>query len=134
MPKLTRNAASVRGFVSSAHHFAPPAPAAWINNTKRGISTIKLRYVSVNPSVSPNPGRTRRRRHSGKGALRRVAARVTSAPRLIDLVEDAAVAEMGLLRGGPAAQVGNRQKLELGKAIGETRGNLGQSRTQVMFG
>ncbi len=36
-----------------------PMPALLMNTADSGISTIKDRYARVNPSDSPNPGRTR---------------------------------------------------------------------------
>ena len=43
VPKLTRNAASVRGFESSAQSFVQPTPAAWMKSTSSGISTMSVR-------------------------------------------------------------------------------------------
>ncbi len=69
MPKLTRNAESVRGEESSATIFAQPASLACRNSTHNGIITINPRYERVMPSVSPKPGMTLRLRIVGNATV-----------------------------------------------------------------
>src|SRR3954452_9316842 len=84
-------------------------------------------HVSVSPMVRPKPGKV----------LRRPAAALTKPPAppsarsiLVDLVENAAFAEVFLLRLGPAAEnVVDREQFDLREGRLVFRGDLGIART-----
>src|SRR6478609_130645 len=98
-PRLSRYEATTRGSVIVARIVSHDEANVFSGSVHSGISTIRLRYRMVNPIVSLNPGRTRRR-----AMLRLATRRLAAASRLVDLVEGPAVGEVRLLRRLPAAE------------------------------
>src|SRR6202158_2811662 len=84
-------------------------------------------HVSVSPMVRPNPGKVLRR---PAAALTMPPAAASAKSVFVNLVENAAFAEVFLLRLGPAAEnVVDREQSDLCKRILVFLGNLQISRT-----
>src|SRR3954452_4110397 len=112
-PKLSLRAASVRGSLTTCHRPDGPRLPARTNRPASGIRTMRQSQVSVTPSDSPKPGMTVGRRQPVRKA-REVAMSVS---RAVDLVEGAAVGEVGGLRLRPAAEaVVDRDQRQLREA------------------
>src|SRR4029450_4599423 len=89
-PNESRYEASARGESTAPKNSARPSDADFTNRPASGISTSRLRYVKVKPSVRPKPGSTERRLAANKGLL---------SVRAVDLAQDGAVDEgLGLRR------------------------------------
>src|SRR4029453_2432366 len=110
-----------------------------------GRSTISDRYSTVKPIASPNPGRTECRRRSRPpittGPSPRLSPAIASARcrvpllRLVDLVEDAAVAEVLGLGLGPATEdLVDGEQADLREVPRVLARPLGQPRPVVWLG
>src|SRR6185295_6148937 len=95
VPNESCSDATTRGAVTAATNWSHVSVNVFTNAAESGISTIRLRYSSVNPRAMLNPGRTLWRRCRTFTLLR---------ARLVDLVERAAVLEVRLRRLLPAAE------------------------------
>src|SRR5690554_3695978 len=87
------------------------------SRTAIGISTTTDSMVSMMPKESPHPG-------IGVGALKVKDRAAMALLSVIDLVEDAAIAEMLGLHLRPAAEMLDGQAIDLGKA-GDVFGRCG---------
>src|ERR1700676_1578112 len=84
-------------------------------------------HVSVSPMVRPNPGKVLRR---PAAALTMPPAAASAKSVLVNLIENAAFAEVFLLRLGPAAEhVVDREQFDLRERVFVFLGNLGIART-----
>src|SRR5437764_4633469 len=129
IPKLTRNAESVRGEDNSAAIFTHPASLACRNSTHSGMITISPRYDSVMPSVSPNPGMTLRLR-----TVWNATAAMGSAPGSINLIEQRAIGEMRAVHLCPAAELVDADELKVGKSLLIALLHLDRARTEIELG
>src|SRR5579864_6398456 len=108
-PKLSRYDARTRGADTVSQNACQPRPALRKKMVASGIRTISPRYARANPRASPNPGRTVRRTTLTAGPSLDLA-------RLVELIEDPAIGEVGCLRLPPSAeQLVDREEIDLGK-------------------
>src|SRR5450631_2554225 len=111
-PKLNRSEATTLGAVTTAQKCPHPESRLRKNVADKGIKTINDRYSMVYPSVSPNPGITRRERAArpvmaggtGTGPVILPESADGAALLTIDSIERAVVGEVRRLRFGPAAE------------------------------
>src|SRR5438045_9518512 len=109
-PKLSSYEAIARGAVTTCQNRGHVSDEAFRNVAESGIRTMRLRYKTVNPRESPNPGKTLRclslifiyfLHPSGSQVL---------LIRLINLIEHPAVSEMSLLGLLPIADDFRKRK------------------------
>src|SRR5438552_8275592 len=129
-PKLSRQAASVRGEATVSQNWPQESVAVFRTRVERGMKTMRVRYRSVNPIARPKPGSTPPGRDRIIPSLARSRA---SAGSLVDLVEHAAVGEVGLLRPGPAAEdLVDGEQLQRRELLREARGDRLETRPVVV--
>src|ERR1700704_4139967 len=115
--KLKRSAANVRGAVTMSRKPANPRVADFSTMAASGMRTIRPRYVKVKPSANPKPGMALGR-FNARPRAPAICVNSVRRLRLVDLVEDAAFAEMLRLRLRPAAEqrVVDQHVLHIGEA------------------
>src|ERR1700733_2488751 len=125
-PNETCRACSVRRLVTIAHNWSKLSSKVLRNRPASGIRMMIDSHVSVSPMVRPNPG----------NVLRRPALALTMFPCspaaksvLVNLVEDAAFAEVFLPRLAPAAEdIIDRKQFDLCERVFIFLGDLGITR------
>src|SRR5215203_2558041 len=117
-PMLSRYDATTRGSEIVCQNAAHVIVALRAGSVRSGTITIAQRYAIVNPIVRRKPGRT----------VRRVAgANIAALPGAwtVDLIEDAAVGEVGLLSVLPPAEgFVDREQLDRRERARVFRGDL----------
>src|SRR5438876_7460282 len=111
-PNEIFSALRVRRLVTMPQNWSRLSSNVLRNRPASGIRMMTESHVSVSPMVRPNPG----------NVLRRPAPPLTMPPAsalqliLVNLVENAAFAEVFLLRLGPAAEnIVDREQFDLGE-------------------
>src|ERR1700683_5440076 len=131
-PNETCRACRVRRLVTIAHNWSKLSSNVLRNRPASGIRMMIDSHVSVSPMVRPNPGIVLRRPALSL-TMSRAPARGQSV--LVNLVEDAAFAEVFLLRLRPAAEdVVDGEQFNLGKRIFIFLGDLGIAREIAIAG
>src|SRR5687768_5023863 len=149
-PKVSRYEATTRGVATASQKAGQLMVKVLRKAADSGMSTMKLRYSSVNPSARSKPGSTlcrlrRVRERTMAGALRSARSlcpHVRAGLRqggfflfLEDLVVDRAVVEVLLLDLGPAAEgLVHGEGVDLGEVLRVLGEQLLGARAQLVLG